>query len=85
MSAVLRNSQRPQDASMFTFFLFALPRQTGKVRKKTTANDDQMSGLSDSLSNPGKRHVLWFAHIVSSQSISRYSRPERWQDRESEM
>lgn len=87
MSALLRNSQRPQDPAMFAhaFFLFEVPRQTDKLRGKTTANDDKMSGLSDSLSNPGKRHLPWFSHIISSQSIGRYSRPERWQDGGSEM
>ena len=85
MSFVSRSSERTQDTTMLAFVLFALPRQTGRVRKETSTNDDQVPCLSDSLSNPGRRHVLRFAHVISSQSISGYSSSKRWQYKGSKM
>ena len=85
MSTVLRNSERSQDFAMSSLILLGLSWQTGRLRKKTITNNNQMPGLPDFLPNPQRWHLQQFAHIVSSQPTCGCACSERWQRTGSEM
>ena len=74
MSAVFGDSEKPQDIAMSSLILPRVSRQTGKLRKKTAANINQMSCLSGFISNPRLRHLRQFPLIVSSQPTGGRSR-----------
>ena len=74
MSTVLRDSQKPQDIAMSSLILPRVSRQTGKLRKKTAANINQMSGLPGFISNPQHRHLRQFSFFFSSQPTGGCSR-----------
>ena len=63
---------------MYSLILPRMSWQTRKFCKKTTTSDNQMSGLSDIISNSWRRLVQEFAHILSSQPIGGCSRSKRW-------
>ena len=74
MPTVLRYSQKPQDIAMSSLILPGVSRQTGKLRKKTATDNNQMSCWSDFLSNSRHRHLRQFAFVVSSQPTGGCSR-----------
>ena len=67
VSAVFRDSQQSQDFAMSSLILPRVSRPTCRLHKKTAANNNQMSCLSDIFSNPRRRLVQEFACILSSQ------------------
>ena len=77
MPTVLRYSQKPQDITMSSLILPRVSRQTGKLRKKTAANINQMSGLPGFISNPRHKHLRQFAFFFSSQPTGGCSRSSR--------
>ena len=70
---------------MYSLILPRLSWQTRKFCKKTATSDNQMSGLSDIISNSWRRLVQEFACILSSQPIGRCSRSKRWRRTDPEM
>ena len=78
MPTVFGYSEQSQDFAMYSLILPRMSRQTCKFCKKTATSDNQMSGLSDIISNSWRRLVQEFAHILSSQPISGCSRSKRW-------
>ena len=85
MPTVFRNSEKSQNFAMSSLILLGVSRQTGRLRKKTATNNNQMPGLPDFLPNPRRRHIQQLAHIFSSQSTRGSSRAERWQCTGTEM
>ena len=79
MPIVFRNSEKSQDFAMSSLILSGVSRQTGRLRKKTATNNNQMPGLPDFLPNPWRRHIQQLAHIFSSQSTRGCFCAERWQ------
>ena len=65
MPIVLRDSKKPQDITMSSLILPGVSRQTGKLRKKTATDNNQMSGLPNFISNSRDRHLRQFAFFVS--------------------
>ena len=78
MPTVFGYSEQSQDFAMYSLILPPVPWQTRNFCKKTTTSDDQMSGLSDIISNSWRRLVQQLSHILSSQPASRCSRSKRW-------
>ena len=78
MPTVFGYSEQSQDFAMYSLILPGVPWQTRKLCKKTATSINQMSGLSDIISNSWRRLVQEFAHILSSQPISGCSRSKRW-------
>ena len=77
MPTVLGHSQKPQDIAMSSLILPRVSRQTGKLRKKTAANNNQMSSLPDFISHSRHRHLRQFAFFFSSQPTGGCSRSSR--------
>ena len=63
---------------MYSLILPRVSWQTRKFCKKTATSDNQMSGLSDIISNSWRRLVQEFACILSSQPTGGCSRYKRW-------
>ena len=78
MPTVFGYSEQSQDFAMYSLILPPVPWQTRNFCKKTTTSDDQMSGLSDIISNSWRRLVQELSHILSSQPAGRCSRSKRW-------
>ena len=74
MPTVLRDSQKPQDIAMSSLILPRVSRQTGKLRKKTATNNNQMSGLPDFIFYPRHGYVRRLAFFFSSQPTGGCSR-----------
>ena len=70
---------------MYSLILPRVSWQTRKFCKKTATSGNQMSGLSDIISNSWRRLVQEFASILSSQSIGGCSRSKRWRHTDPEM
>ena len=70
---------------MYSLILPRVSWQTCKFCKKTATSDNQMSGLSDIISNSWKRLVQEFACILSSEPIGGCSRSKRWRHTDPEM
>ena len=85
MSIVLRDCQKPQDIAMSSLILPRVSPRTGKLRKKTTTNKNQMSSLPDFISYSRHRHVRRFAFFFSSHLIGGCSRSSRQQRTGSQM
>ena len=85
MPTVLRDSKKPQDIAMSSLILPWMSRRTSKLRKKTAASNNQMSGLPDFLSDSWHRHLRHFAFFFSSQPTGGCSRSWRWHRSDSEM
>ena len=77
MSIVLRDSQKPKDIAMSALILHRVSRQSGKLRKKTAANINQMSGLPGFISNPRHRHLRQFTLFFPCQPTCGCSRSSR--------
>ena len=77
MPSVLGHSQKLKDIAMSSLILPRVSRQTSKLRKKTAANINQMSGLPGFISNPRHRHLRQFAFFFSSQPTGGCSRSSR--------
>ena len=77
MPSVLGHSKKPKDIAISSLILPRVSRQTGKLRKKTAANINQMSGLPGFISNPQHKHICQFAFFFSSQPTGGCSRSSR--------
>ena len=69
MPTVLGHSQKSQDIAMCSLILSRVSRQTGKLRKKTAPDNNQMSGLPNFISDSRHRHLHQFAFFVLPQPI----------------
>ena len=70
---------------MYSLILPRMSWQTRKFCKKKPSSDNQMSGLSDIISNSWRRLVQEFACILSSQPTGGRSRAKRWRHTGPEM
>ena len=70
---------------MYSLILPRVSWQTRKFCKKTATSDNQMSGLSDIISNSWRRLVQEFACILSSQPTGGCSHSKRWRHTDPEM
>ena len=85
MPTVFGYSEQSQDFAMYSLILPGVSWQTRKFCKKTATSDNQMSGLSDIISNSWRRLVQELAHSLSSQPIGGCSRSKRWRHTGPEM
>ena len=70
---------------MYSLVLPRVSRQTRKFCKKTATSDNQVSGLSDIISNSWRTLVQEFTCILSSQPTGGCSRSKRWRQTDPEM
>ena len=74
MSTVQRDSKKSKDIAISSLILPRVSRQIGKVRKKTTTNNNQVSSLPDFTSTSRHRYLRQFAFVISSQPTGGCSR-----------